>query len=172
MGWVQTAQPTFRNVMTDNFSYELTQASLADLTQLGEMEKSCFPQDAWPLVEQIAALMLPGLVRIKAVRDGRMIGFIGGEVKRSQGVGWITTLAVLPEFRGHGVGESLLNTCEQTMGMPYVKLSVRQSNIHAQALYLKCGYHFKDVWRGYYDGGEDALVMEKCLPQFDNVGLL
>lgn len=158
--------------MTAEFDYELAPAVLSDLQQLGEMEKSCFPLDAWPLIEQIAALILPGMIRIKAVCDGRMIGFVGGEVKRGQGVGWITTLAVLPKYRRQGVGKVLLETCEKEMGMPYVKLSVRRGNLSAQALYFDCGYRQKDVWRKYYDGGEDALVLEKELPQYRDVGSL
>lgn len=155
--------------MASKITFKLEHATIGDLQQMGEMEKACFPLDAWPLLEQIAALILPGLVRIKAVYEGRMVGFTGGEVKRTQRVGWITTLAVLPEFRRQGIAEALLRACEQEMGMPYVKLSVRRSNIQAQALYLKCGYRQKDVWVGYYEGGEDALVMEKRLPEFNNV---
>lgn len=167
---MKKSQPTFLNDMTSTVNFELLPATIGDLQQMGEMEKACFPLDAWPLLEQIAALILPGLVRIKAVSDGRMVGFTGGEIKRTQGVGWITTLAVLPQYRRQGIAEALLRACEQEMGMPYVKLSVRRSNIQAQALYLKCGYHHKDIWNGYYDGGEDALVMEKRLPEFNNVG--
>ena len=128
--------------------------------------------DAWPLVEQIAALILPGMVRIKADYYGKMIGFVGGDVKPSQGVGWITTLAVLPSYRRMGIGKALLEACEREMHMPYVKLSVRRSNIQAQVLYFENGYRQKDVWRNYYDGGEDALVLEKHLTQYGNVGLL
>lgn len=158
--------------MTEEFPYRLVAATLSDLPQLGEMERTCFPLDAWPLVEQIAALILPGMVRIKAEYNGRMIGFVGGDIKPSQGVGWITTLAVMPSYRGMGIGKALLNACEHEMHMPYVKLSVRRSNIQAQILYFECGYKQKDIWRKYYDGGEDALILEKQLPQYRSVGLL
>lgn len=158
--------------MTEEFQYRLLTATLGDLPQLGEMERICFPLDAWPLVEQITALILPGMVRIKADYYGKMIGFVGGDVKPSLGVGWITTLAVLPSYRRMGIGKALLEACEREMHMPYVKLSVRRSNIQAQVLYFENGYRQKDVWRNYYDGGEDALVLEKQLAQYGNVGLL
>jgi ribosomal protein S18 acetylase RimI-like enzyme len=33
-------------------------------------------------------------------------------------------------------------------------------------LYLKNGYHKVETWRRYYEGGEDAIVMEKDMPAF------
>ncbi len=147
-------------------TYELLPATLADLSQLGAMEKACFPLDAWPLIEQIAALTFPATVRIKAVSAGRMVGFIGGDIRRSRRTGWITTLAVMPEYRRRGIGEALLTACEQSLKMPLVRLSVRRTNLEAQLLYLKNGYHKVETWRRYYEGGEDAIVMEKEMPEF------
>lgn len=146
--------------------YDLLPASLGDLSQLGALEKACFPQDAWPLIEQIAALTFPATVRIKAVHAGKMIGFVGGDIRRSRRTGWITSLAVLPAYRRMGIGEALLRACEQALKMPLVKLSVRRTNLEAQLLYMKNGYHKVETWRRYYDGGEDAIVMEKIIPEF------
>ena len=129
------------------------------------MEKVCFPLDAWPLIEQIAVLILPGLVRIKAVYDQKMIGFIGGDVRRSKGEGWITTLSVLPAYRRMGAAKALLEACETEMGMSIVKLAVRKSNLAAQALYFKQGYRQAEVWQNYYAGGEDALLLVKEIPR-------
>lgn len=146
--------------------FTLHQAGLRDLQALREMERVCFPLDAWPLIELIGALTLPAVVRIKAVADNRLIGFVGGDIRRGQKLGWITTLSVLPEYRRLGVGNALLDACEQVMGMPLVKLCVRKSNLEAQTLYLKRGYVQRDVWKKFYEGGEDALVLEKDLPEF------
>jgi len=146
--------------------YDLLPASLGDLSQLGALEKACFPLDAWPLIEQIAALTFPATVRIKAVHAGKMIGFVGGDIRRSRRTGWITSLAVLQEYRRMGIGEALLRACEQALKMPLVKLSVRRTNLEAQLLYMKNGYHKVETWRRYYDGGEDAIVMEKITPEF------
>lgn len=148
--------------MEDNqYFFTLEPATLSDLNELGEMEKICFPLDAWPLLERIGALILPGLVRVKAVYTDRMIGFIGGDIRRRAKTGWISTISVLPEFRRMGVAETLLEACEKEMAMPRVKLAVRKSNSGAQMLYLKHGYRKVETWRRYYQGGEDAIVMEK-----------
>lgn len=141
--------------------FTLEKATLSDLNQLSEMEKVCFPLDAWPLLERIGALTLPAVVRIKAVYLDRMIGFVGGDIRRRAGIGWISTISVMPLYRRMGVAEALLEACEKEMDMPRVKLVVRKSNMSAQMLYLKHGYQRVETWTHYYQGGEDGILMVK-----------
>ena len=138
-------------------------AGLNDLGGMRTIEQVCFPQDAWPLLELIAALSLPGLVKLKAVVGDKMVGFVGGAVKKHKKEGWITTLGVLPGFRRLGIANALLDECEKALGMPIVKLSVRRSNMGAQTLYFERGYTRTEVWEHYYEGGEDGFVLEKRL---------
>jgi ribosomal-protein-alanine N-acetyltransferase len=44
-----------------------------------------------------------------------------------------------------------------------MKLTVRISNQPAISLYEHLGYHTSDIWRAYYNDGEDGLVMSKRL---------
>lgn len=141
--------------------YSLQTASLTDLAELSNLEKICFPLDAWPLIERIGVLIFPVGARIKAVYLNHMIGFVGGDIRKRAHIGWITTIGVLPEFRRKGVGEALLLACEKEMNQPKVRLAVRKTNIGAQILYLKQGYTKVETWPHYYEGGEDAIVMEK-----------
>lgn len=127
------------------------------------MEQVCFPKDAWPFWDLAAVLTLPDVVRLKAVAQEKMVGFISGDIRRRDGRGWVTTLGVLPEFRQKGIATSLLAECEQQMGMPRVRLCVRRSNQPAINLYLGQGYRQVAVWPVYYSDGEDALVLEKVL---------
>ena len=158
-------QPTvFQNNMEPSSKqFELMPGGLSDLGALRAMEKVCFPLDAWPLLELIAFLMLPNLVRIKAVVKGEMAGFIGGDIRRSQNAGWITTLSVFPQYQRLGIASTLLEACEQELGMPSVKLTVRASNIGAQRLYLSRGYRHVDTWERYYEGGENGLIFHKLV---------
>lgn len=143
--------------------FKLTTAGLGDLAQMRVIEKACFPLDAWPLLELIAVLMLPNLVKIKAEVEQLMVGFVGGEARRGEGAGWITTLGVLPQYQHRGIATALLDRCEMEMGMPVVKLTVRRSNIAAQRLYFERGYRQVKIWQGYYEGGEDGLILQKNL---------
>ncbi len=139
-------------------------ASLRDLGNLRVIERICFPKDAWPLLDLISVLTYPGVIRLKAVKDGQMVGFIAGDVRRSEGVAWIATLAVLPEFRQQGIGSALLRVCEAQVPLSRIRLCVRLSNQVAIRLYEARGYGRVGEWASYYQDGESALVMEKNKP--------
>ena len=148
--------------MSDH-DFPIETATLSDLNQLRELERICFEKDAWPLIELLAVLVIPGLVRLKIEIDGRMAGFIGGDARRTEGIGWITTVGVHPDYRRLGLASRLISACEEAMDMPSVKLSVRRSNFGAQHLYTGLGYQHVGIWEKYYEDGEDALIMEKVI---------
>ena len=140
------------------------QATWRDLNQLRNIEKVCFPQDAWPLWDLIGVLTLPNVVRLKAVADDRMVGFIAGDIRHSENMAWVATVGVLPEYRGRGFGTALMSACEEQLGIPTIRLSVRLSNEGAVRLYQRLGYQTVGIWPSYYLDGEDAVVMEKQRP--------
>jgi ribosomal protein S18 acetylase RimI-like enzyme len=143
--------------------YIIQSASWRDLFSLSALEKVCFQEDAWPLLELLGVLTFPGVVRLRAIADEEMVGFIAGDSRRAEQTGWILTLGVLPVWRRKGIAYDLLSTCEQQMGMPLVKLTVRRNNLCALQLYEKMGYKQVDIWSRYYRNGEDGLVLEKHL---------
>lgn len=140
-------------------SFTLLPASWRDLNALRAFEREVFPEDSWPLIDLIAVLTWPGVVRIKAVAAEKLVGFASGDLR--EGIAWVTTIGVLPAFRRQGIAQALLEACERQMGQPRIRLCVRRSNLSAIRLYEKWGYRQVDTWRHYYNGGEDALVMEK-----------
>ncbi len=148
--------------MMEEVRFSIEAAGLRDLSALTALEKVCFSQDAWQLWDLAGVLLLPGIVRLKAVIAGEMVGFISGDQNRLDGIGWITTLGVQPAHRRHGIAWALLAECEQRMRARRVRLSVRRSNLAAYCLYRRAGYHQVGVWERYYADGEDALVLEKA----------
>lgn len=142
---------------------EIQPATILDLNSLRKLERACFDKDAWSLFDLIAVLSWGDVVRLKAVEDGAMIGFVAGDTRPSQGVAWVATIAVDPRFQRRGVGRALLLACEGQVKASNMKLTVRMSNHGAIALYEKEGYRPIDVWKKYYNDGEDGLVMEKVL---------
>ena len=145
--------------------FSIEPAALHDLGGMRTIEEACFPLDAWPLIELIGALSLPGLVRLKATIGDKMVGFVGGMVKRAKNEGWITTLGVLPGYRRMGIAQALLDECEKALAMPNIKLTVRKSNLGALQLYQMRGYRQTEIWEHYYDGGEDGLMLGKSSPE-------
>src|SRR5512133_2002046 len=142
---------------------EIQVASLRDLGALRRLESICFEKDAWSIFDLVAVLTWSEVIRLKAVVDHEMIGFVAGDQRPAQNAGWIATIAVDPRYQGQGIGRSLLRACESQLKFPTVKLTVRISNQRAIALYEKEGYRTVDIWRRYYNDGEDGLVMEKML---------
>jgi [ribosomal protein S18]-alanine N-acetyltransferase len=77
--------------------------------------------------------------------------------------GHITNVAVLPEYRGRGLGQRLLRALIDRAlveGALRMTLEVRPSNKRALALYKKNGFVIRGVRKGYYQG-EDAYIMWK-----------
>lgn len=139
----------------------ITSASLLDFPALRRLEQACFKNDAWSFLDLIAVLTYPEVVKLKAAEAGRMVGFIAGDPRPSEGWAWIATLGVNPQYQRRGIGRALLLACEDKLNQPTIKLTVRMSNQAAIALYEKEGYRNADIWKGYYSDGEDGLVMEK-----------
>lgn len=144
-------------------SYSIEPASWHDLGDLRRIEKLCFPKDAWPLFDLIGILTFPNIVRLKAVSDQHMVGFVAGDIKRSERLAWIATIGVLPAYRRRGIGAALLRACEAQIDVPVIRLVVRQSNQTAIHLYERFGYATIGKWRRYYSDGEDGAVMEKSV---------
>ena len=142
---------------------EIVPANWRDTLTLHQLEKLCFPLDSWPLLDIIAALTFPNMVRLKAVQGPHIVGFVLGDYRPSEELAWIASIAVHPDHRGRGIGAMLLQKCEAELTVPHVRLSVRISNEHAIRLYKHSGYRVVSNWPKYYKGGEDALVMEKDL---------
>lgn len=152
---------------------ELVNATIADLNALRELEKTCFPKDAWGLLDLIAVLTVPGLVRIKVVENGQMIGFLAGESRHHEATAWVATICVHPDHQRRGIGRQLLEAGEARFTLPNIRLCVRAGNTPAINLYHKAGYRLVDTWWRYYFDGEDAIVMEKRVrqPSYQPFGL-
>lgn len=62
--------------------------------------------------------------------------------------GWINTLAVLPEWRGGGLGRALMEAAADRLraaGCPKINLQVRRANSGAIGFYRRLGYVEEDV---------------------------
>jgi len=142
---------------------QIVTASIFDLGALRRLENESFGDDAWSLFDLIAVLTFPDVIRLKAVEDGQMAGFVAGDPRPRDGWGWIATIAVDSRYRRRGIGRALLRACEAKLGVSRSRLTVRLSNQAAISLYEQDGYVTTDIWSGYYNDGEDGMVMEKSL---------
>lgn len=96
------------------------------------------------------------------VTDGEVvIGYVGLWLILDEAQ--ITNIAILPEYRGNGIGSLLFKKAIEVSlakGMLTLSLEVRLSNIAAQRMYRKFGLVPGGIRKNYYtDNGEDAMVM-------------
>jgi ribosomal-protein-alanine N-acetyltransferase len=81
----------------------------------------------------------------------------------------ISNIAVDPEYRQMGVGESALRQVlfeVRRKGVDFIFLEVRPSNQAARSLYDKLGFKMLGLRREYYrNPPEDAIIMGKLLYQ-------
>ncbi len=76
------------------------------------------------------------------------------------------SIAVLPETRGLGVAEKLINSLGERAllrGKRFMRLEVAVGNAGAIALYKKLGFSQFGMYTDYYDDHTDALRMQKVL---------
>jgi ribosomal-protein-alanine N-acetyltransferase len=148
---------------TDAETITIQPAGWRDWRAVSNLEQACFALDAWGPIE-IFFVLVGDNVRFKAVSQGKLVGFVMGDPRPSQGFAWIATIGVHPDFQRLGVGARLLAAAEAALTTPRIRLTVRQSNTGAIAMYRKFGYQQTSLWAHYYAGGEAGIVMEKQKP--------
>ena len=134
------------------------------LEELEKLERICFsrPWSRKMLAEELENQCAAFLVAEDSV-SGRVLGYAGLMVVADEG--YITNVAVFPEYRRQGIAAQLLQVFLQFAAanhLAFLTLEVRPSNAAAIALYQ--GFGFEEVGRrkNYYDlPKEDALILTK-----------
>ncbi|MDD6135256.1 MAG: ribosomal protein S18-alanine N-acetyltransferase [Selenomonadaceae bacterium] len=124
------------------------------------VEKACFAIP-WSRESFWKEAANENTVYLLALDGERVIGYAGCWISFEECQ--ITNVAILPEYRGQGIGTKLFGTIIDVVkakGVTAMTLEVRPSNAPARALYAR--YGFKDAGRRphyYQDDGEDAIIM-------------
>ena len=132
-----------------------------DAQTMADIDARCFSSEAWPASE-FASSMVAGLSRYYILElDGEAIGCAGCIMLKSI-QGEISTMAVLPEYRGRGYSKLLMERitadCSEEE-IPEIFLEVRPSNAPAIGLYKSFGFKEAGLRKRYYADGEDAVIM-------------
>lgn len=135
----------------------------ADLDQVSRIEQASYPVP-WRREHFIQELHSPLSAPFVAVRDQEVVGYLClmSLFEEAQ----VLNVAVAPEQRGNGIARMLLEVAVATArqrGAEVLVLEVRESNRVAIALYESFGFVRYFVRPGYYEGTEDAILMEKPL---------
>lgn len=133
----------------------IRQAELSDLSRIMEIEKASF-NNPWSFNAFESAIENSGPVHFLVWDEDGVGGFIiysliCGEAE-------VYDLATAPELRRKGIAMELMIAMLEEADMAF--LEVRAGNAPAIGLYEKCGFRVTGERKGYYEDGEDALVME------------
>ena len=146
-------------------------AALEHTALLSGMHRICFAE-VWSPEAMVSILSMPGVAGLLAVDGGSLTpatrppGPAGMVLWRLAGdEAEILTIAVLPPWRGAGLGRRLLDAAvaacrREKAGALF--LEVAADNTTAQALYQRTGFARVGTRKGYY-AGKDAWVMRKNL---------
>ena len=143
--------------------YDIIPMTADHLDEVAEIERRCF-SDPWSrrmlaehLENECAATV------VAQGEDGSVMGYAGLLVVLDEG--YITNVAVRPEYRRQGVASQLLQVFERfarSNDLAFLTLEVRDANAPARALYAKHGYEEVGRRKNYYDHPkEDAIIMTR-----------
>jgi ribosomal-protein-alanine N-acetyltransferase len=144
---------------------EIVRACIHHIDDIVAIENLCFkiPWSRKSIEDEIIHNKLA--IYFCAVHNGRAVGYCG--MWQVIDEGYITNIAVHPEFRNCGIGSMLMDALikeAEAQGIKALTLEVRKSNLKAQALYRKYGFEGTGARKRYYaDNNEDAVIMWRRL---------
>ncbi len=130
------------------------------LDDVFEIEKICFSHP-WSKEDLKAQLGNNTSYFYVCDIDGMAVGYIGLQI--FSGEGYVTNVAVLPEYRRCGIGQALISRAMENE-MDFITLEVRESNNSAITLYEKSGFERVGIRPNFYTcPDENAVIMTKDL---------
>ncbi|MBR6531723.1 MAG: ribosomal protein S18-alanine N-acetyltransferase [Clostridia bacterium] len=158
----------FLNRFLDSITMDIAPMCEEHIPQIAELEKVSFsvPWSEDGLRSELANDTAHFLV---ASCENKVLGYIG--VHEICGEAYITNVAVLPEYRRLGIGETLIDAATngaKERNCDFISLEVRISNVPAIELYKKEGYNIVGQRKNFYSNPtEDAYIMTRYLKEVD-----
>lgn len=140
--------------------YAIVDAAGRHLPQVERLEQACFSVP-WTAEQLRAQLPDDRHVFLVAEQGGAVLGYVG--LMHVLDEGYISNVAVSPEYRRQGIGEALiaaLTLRAARLGLAFLTLEVRASNDPAIRLYEKRNFRQVGRRKNYYQKPEeDAILM-------------
>ncbi len=141
--------------------YTIIPIEYPHIKEIAKLEKICF---STPWSEKaLEEAFMAGTKFFTAQKDNKVLGYVG--ISAILDEGYITNIAVFPEYRSQGVGTALLKYLykfAKEKSLKFISLEVRESNYTAISLYEKQGFKTEGKRKNFYTAPtEDALIMTK-----------
>ena len=148
-------------LISDGFFDEIkiSIATEKDVSNIALIEKASFstPWSENAILESMNATTTFYVAR----KQGKTAGYMG--LSKIAGEGYVTNVAVLPDYRRLGIGKKILEyAIADSNGLEFISLEVRASNTPAITLYNSLGFTQVGVRKRFYTNPtEDAIIMTK-----------
>ena len=146
---------------------DLRPMSESDLEACQRLESQVSP-NPWPLSTFRRGIQKNHWSRVAKDKDREIVGFCICQLVADELS--VLNIAVSADLQRQGLGRRLMTEALQggvELGATVAFLEVRQSNLGAQALYERLGFHVAGIRENYYPGRtgsrEHALIMARAL---------
>lgn len=141
---------------------EISECAFESVKAIADIEKTCFsvPWSENAIKESLEA----GTHFYSAQAEKDTVGYMG--LSKICDEGYVTNIAVLPEYRRRGIAKKLIEYVIDTFknDLRFISLEVRASNQNAISLYEKLGFEKVGLRKRFYTSPtEDAVIMTKYL---------
>ena len=125
----------------------ITEAGADDVKAMSRIYRQVFPTYPFPIHEPdyLRQAMCNDVVFFKLERAGRICALASAEMDLASGAVEMTDFATLPELRGQGAAQSLLQTMEAAMKARGLRLAFTIARAYSPGMnvtFAKCGYTF------------------------------
>jgi ribosomal-protein-alanine N-acetyltransferase len=136
-------------------------AVAAELAAVAALDQLCFTDDGWSAAAWADEFARLGTDRVVLVADeGALVGYVVLLVPAAvEDPVDLLRIGVAPAERRTGIGRQLMTAALRRCAGRTVLLEVAESNKSAAELYRGSGFTEISRRRGYYAGGEDAVIM-------------
>lgn len=129
-----------------------------------KIERLCF-SNPWSRADLEKQTDIPTSHFLVAVDGKKAVGYMGLQI--FSGEGYVTNVAVLPEYRGQGIAKALIGE-QMKNKMNFITLEVRESNAPAISLYTKMGFENVGIRPKFYSNPtENAVIMTRNFNRAD-----
>lgn len=139
-----------------------------DMPEVLEIEENSF-EFPWSEEDFIRCLRQRNCIGMVAEYHEQVVGFMIYELHKNRL--HVLNFAVRPEFRRHGVGETMVRKLVGKLTQQRrnrILLEIRETNLDAQLFFRQAGFRAISVLRNFYeDTPEDAYLMQYRLTALD-----
>lgn len=140
----------------------IEEATIEDVDNIHKIEIECFNDDISVSKDMIIdEFNNKDKFHYKATYNKEILGFTS--VWKTDDAYNILNLAIKKDFRELGIAsllmEKLINFSKEQKDINKIFLEVNEKNTNAIKLYSKLGFKKEHIRKGYYPGGENAIIM-------------